>query len=617
MSQPPTEDLGNGFRHHGVATPIGNHRGTVATIDGDGKNVVLLWLYDHRGCCALLMIDAEEGGAEEIPMPFPPGGDSPFASILSRRNRFYTHFNDHLCEFDPVERAFTFHHRTVTRVAMSMTEDDNGVIWAATYPNSAVASYNPETGGFRDYGNLYDQNWLQYPRAVAADDKGWIYFGIGSTAGQIIILNPETGEATPVVPEGERDKGHSPVIRDLNGKVYGQGVPGEDGAWYELYDGKAQKLVQAPELDPKPYIAESQGLFHREFPDGKRLVSCDLVERRLVVEDPKSGTSVELSFDYTSEGAHIMGVATAPGDTICGGTAFPMRAFSYDPKADTWVNREAYSQWNTVVTQGDRFFVGGYGHGVLLEWDPSSPWVKTEQDNQESNPRFHTQCHPAINRPHMLLAHPDGKTIVLAGTPGYGYTGGGLLIWDRETTSGTLLEHTDLIPEHSTMSLAALPGGKLLGGTTTSAGTGGEVKAEEAALYILDLASRKVEWQSVAFPGAQGYTDMVLGPNGVVFGFADRRRFFVFDHEQLDVVHDRDVEPDFGTTTSHQGPRVFVTAPEGEIYILFVKGIARLDPETYEITMVAESPVPIGLGGDVLDGRIYFGSGSHLYSYEL
>ena len=137
------------------------------------------------------------------------------------------------------------------------------------------------------------------------------------------------------------------------------------------------------------------------------------------------------------------------------------------------------------------------------------------------------------------------------------------------------------------------------------------------ALYILDLASRKVEWQSVAFPGAQGYTDMVLGPNGVVFGFADRRRFFVFDHEQLDVVHDRDVEPDFGTTTSHQGPRVFVTAPEGEIYILFVKGIARLDPETYEITMVAESPVPIGLGGDVLDGRIYFGSGSHLYSYEL
>ena len=44
-----TEDLGNGFQDHGVATPVSNHRGTVATIDGQGRNVVLVWLFDHRG----------------------------------------------------------------------------------------------------------------------------------------------------------------------------------------------------------------------------------------------------------------------------------------------------------------------------------------------------------------------------------------------------------------------------------------------------------------------------------------------------------------------------------------------------------------------------------------
>jgi hypothetical protein len=27
--------------------------------------------------------------------------------------------------------------------------------------------------------------------------------------------------------------------------------------------------------------------------------------------------------------------------------------------------------------------------------------------------------------------------------------------------------------------------------------------------------------------------------------------------------------------------------------------------------------VPIGPGGDVLDGRIYFGSGSHMYSWKV
>jgi len=60
-----------------------------------------------------------------------------------------------------------------------------------------------------------------------------------------------------------------------------------------------------------------------------------------------------------------------------------------------------------------------------------------------------------------------------------------------------------------------------------------------------------------------------------------------------------------------------VTTPEGDIYLLMVKGIARFDPKSYEVSMVAESPVAIGPGGDYLNGRIYFGNGSHLYSYEL
>ena len=157
MSDFKTEDLGNGFRHHGVATPISNHRGTVAAADGNGRNVVLLWLFDHRGGYALLMIDAETGDSEEFPMPFPQTGDTPFTSILSSRGRFYTHFNQHFTEFDPVKRAFTFTHETVPRMAMGMTEDDEGRIWAVTYPDSGVASYDPESGDFRDYGHVYKQ----------------------------------------------------------------------------------------------------------------------------------------------------------------------------------------------------------------------------------------------------------------------------------------------------------------------------------------------------------------------------------------------------------------------------------------------------------------------------
>lgn len=611
------EDLGNGFLHHGVATPVSNHRGTVATVDGEGRDVVLVWLFDHRGGYAILAIDADTGKSQEIPMPFPPGGDCPYSSILSTKNKFYTHFNSYFAEFDPEKLAFTFFQETAPQMAMGMTEDDEGVIWSVTYPDSGVVSFNPETREFKDYGHVYKQNWRQYQRYVAADDQGWIYFGVGSTASQIVAFDPKTGQAKPILGEDDRVKGSGSVYRDLNGKVYGHSGSGKKEDWYELYSGEARKISEPEKIDKKPIITDSQSLFYTEFPDGRRLKSCDLIDRILTVEDPKTGEVKQLKFDYTSEGAHIMGLAVAPDDTICGGTAFPMRFFGYNPETDEWTNRASYGQWNTVARQGDRFFVGGYGGGFLLEWDPSQPWVPSEKGKEGCNPLFLTECSPPIHRPHDLLAHPDGKTLVLAGTPGYGYTGGGLLFWDRETKSRVLVEHTDILPEHSTESLASLPGGKLLGGSTTSPGTGGEQKAEQAELYILDMATKKLDWHEGVFPGVQEYTDLCYAPNGLAYGVADRKRFFVFDPNKREVIHQEDTDAAFGPTISHQGPRVFVLTPNGELYMLFVKGIAVVDLKTHAITLLAESPVPIGPGGDFLNGRIFFGSGSHLYSYGV
>jgi len=617
VKEPSTQALGNGFFHHGVATPVSNHRGTVATADGEGRGVVLVWLFDHRGGYALLMIDAETGRSEEFPVPFPPGGDCPYASILSSRNRFYTHFNSHFVEFDPAKRAFTFVSKTAPQMAMGMTEDDAGRIWSVTYPDSGVVSFDPQGREFRDYGHVYKQNWRQYQRHVAADDAGWVYFAVGNTASQIIAFDPESGRARPMLPEAERGRGSAYVYRDVNGRVYGLALGGAKEGWYEFHRGEGKKVGRLAQRREKPIITSSQGLFHRDFPDGKRLKECDLVDRVLAVEDPKTQEVKELCFDYTSEGAHVMGLAAAPDGTVCGGTAFPMRFFSYDPRTDAWTNRESYGQWNTVARGGDRFFVGAYSGGYLLEWDPSRPWTPTEEGRADSNPRWHLKANPDINRPHDLLAHPDGDLVVMAGTPDYGYTGGGLLFWDRRAGVGTLVKHTDILPEHSTMSLVALPDGKLLGGTTTNPGTGGEKKAEEAELYVMDIATKRVEWHEHTFPGVQEYTDLCPGPDGLVYGFADRRRFFAFDPARRRVVHEEDTRARFGPTNSQQGPRVFVPGPDGTIYVLFVKGIARVAPGAFRIAMLAESPVPIGPGGDFLDGHIYFASGSHLYSYRV
>lgn len=610
MAAADRDDLGGGFLHHGVATPISNHRGTVATVDGDGKPVVLSWLMDHRGGYELLMVDATTGACEEFPTPW--RGDSPFASILSSRNRFYTHCGSWFVEFDPAQRAFTFQRQTVPQMAMSMTEGDDGVIWSATYPQSGVASYDPATGEFRDYGQVYKQTWAQYPRSVATDDQGWVYFGIGSTAAQIIILNPETGEATPVIAEELRGHGSGVVERRADGKVYG---------WFgelkwQLYDGQATRIDALPEVPKVPYIASSQALFHRPFPSGGSLVALNLVDRLLVVESA-DGERRELPITYQSEGAHLMGLAAAPNGTIAGGTAFPMRFFQYDPAADEWTNRAALGQWNTIAPTEDLFYIGAYTHGLLEVWDPAREWVPAERDDPNSNPRLLAEAGNVINRPHDLLPYPDGRTVIMAGTPGYGLTGGGLLFYDTETNEETLLTHEQLVEDQSVMALAPLPDGKLLCGTTIAAGTGGQVKASLAELFIMDLASKQIEWREPVIAGARNYTDLTVAPSGLVYGVTDSTRFFVFDPATRTVTQERDLEQEFGRTNGQQGPRVFVQSPEGRVFMLFVRGIAEVDAETQAITMLAQSPVPIGPGGDWLDGRIYFASGSHVYSWEV
>lgn len=608
------QDLGNGFFDHGVACPVSNHRGTVATVDGNGRNVVLAWLFDHRGGYALLMIDAETGKSEQFLMPFTPG-DAPYSSLLSSRNKYYTLFKNNFVEFDPVKRSFTFHKESLPQMAMGFTEDDHGLIWAVTYPNSGVISFDPVTRVFKDYGYQYQQNWKQYPKSMAADDKGWLYFAVGSTASQIIAFNPSAAKAIPLLPEAERKRGQAFVYRNMDGKVYGQALKDKGEQWFRFYEGKKTAVAKHDPSKAKPVITGNQDLFHRNFPDGKILVSLDLQEKKLTVKDAVSNAEKTVDFDYSSEGALVMGVGAAPNGTIVGGAAFPMRFFSFNPKEKTIRHLPAYGQFNAMAGSNDRFYFGVYPQGALLEWNPSSSWINTRKE-VVSNPQWLAASVLSTHRPHRILATADNNTIIMSGTPEYGYTGGGLLLWNKKRSESKLLTDSMLIQDQSTMSMVSLPGNKIAGGTTTMPGTGGEKKAKEAELYILNLVTNKIEWHAALLPGVQDYSDLYLGKNGLIYGIADLKIFFVFDPQKKQIIHQENVEEKFGKTAWAQSPRIFVKGKNEECYILFAKGIVQVDNRSYTLAMIAESPVPVETGGDYLDGKIYFVSGSHLCSFQ-
>ncbi len=365
-----TEGLGNGFMDHGPFSHAARCYGMVCTEDAEGAPVVLVWLFDRRGTYALAVIDAQTGEIEEIPRPV--GGRCHYASVLGSNGKYYTYVGNHFLEFDPKKREFTAVIEGPPQTARSMTEDDNGVIWAALSFDSYVVSYDPKTDEFRNWGKLHDHPSLQFPSQMEADDRGWIYIAIGLAVRQIFMLNPQTGEVIRAIPEDEvmpleETRVGMRLYRDKNGKVYARTpADGNPRQWYMLYDGEAMKLNSEPELDKKPIIAGSQNLQHHELPGGERVKQLDLIEGRLVVENPNTGTTREMEFATNAVGHVGMGLCATPVGTIAGGTYIPHRTFNYDPETDTWERHDSPKQWNAITATEDLVYIATYAHGDLL-----------------------------------------------------------------------------------------------------------------------------------------------------------------------------------------------------------------------------------------------------------
>ena len=223
---------------------------------------------------------------------------------------------------------------------------------------------------------------------------------------------------------------------------------------------------------------------------------------------------------------------------------------------------------------------------------------------------------PTIIRPHALLAHPDGRRLIMTGTPGYGLTGGGMLIWDTGSGSHTLLTHEELIPAHSTVSIVALPDGKIVCGTTISPGTGGETHAKEAELYILDPDEGRVLFREVVVPGATVIPDMLLGPDGLIYGLAAGSAFFVFDPGSREIVHFEAKLP-YGDLAGQQAPRIMAAGPDNEIYALFRNAIVRIEPGSFEHASLGTPPVDANAGIVIRAGRLYYTHKSEVWSFRI
>lgn len=615
------------FTDHGVAARVSESRGMIAAEDARGNRLILALAMDRYAAAAgalrtsLLVIDAATGKTEQF---WHPREDSPngaaYALLKASTGRLYTTFGSEFVEFDVDARQWRFTQTAGT--AMSFAEAPDGRIYFATYPTSTLFSYDPQSRRLTSHGRLDPQE--QYPSFLAVDDEGWVYAGIGTARSNLVAFHPKTGERRQLVAEAERRTGSGSVYIGIDGNVYGRGYP--NGPVYRLQGGVAHPSAAIPPAEGAGGI--SWGSSQPRFPSGGRVIDFNLPERRARVANP-DGTTVEITFDYASDGSEITRLVAGPDGRIYGSTSHPMHFIVFDPATQSledWghIERIGGGNFPGMAAQG-RYVVGGaYANGSLYAYDTTQPWNVSPIPSR-SNPRLLAEYPGPISRPRTVHAYPDGKTVIMGGFAGYGLVGGGLAIYDLEENRGRLIPNHQFIPGHSAVTLRTLPTGELIGGTSVEAPGGGHPVATVAKLFIFDLATDTVVFEmepvpdrtvfgTARLPGEREVVSLEVRDDGLVYGLTGGSQFFVFDPQRREVIHRANVSTWGSPVRTDQS---FVKAPSGEIYAVLSRGILRVDPDTFAFEPIATPPTPITAGLALVDGVLYFASGSHFWSYRL
>jgi len=276
------------FTDHGICAAVAESRGVVATQTASGKNLVIACATDRSARGYILVTDVDRGETRQVFYPEGVVNSDPFASLMSRNGRFYTGAGPTFLEYDPEAGEWLFgkvvNPKAGCYVGAAIADGPDDLIWAGTYPDCRLHSYDPETQATVDYGRLDEAE--KYFNSLVFDSAGWAYAGIGTARLNIVAFNPKTRERKQMVDESERAVGTGVVYTGVDGKVYGRAGK----QWYRLFEGEREAIPVSEKAAAAPNGSLGWGKTRDKLPDGRQ-IRYNLPESWLEVQDPDTGTS--------------------------------------------------------------------------------------------------------------------------------------------------------------------------------------------------------------------------------------------------------------------------------------------------------------------------------------
>ena len=489
-----------------------------------------------------------------------------------------------------------------------LTVGTDNRVYGMTSNQGCVFSIDPATDEIVHYGRQGEKRtFMAYSGNIAVDGE-WIYTTLGNVAAETrtLAMNKRTREVV--------------ALAEITGAGLRQGPLGvtasHGGKEFWLYQGKAIPKQAKDEKPPWP---------ERQAPERKTVAFRGKPEVSPIYEaatdgtitvwfrtDPKAAWQAG-SYKVAPEPVALSRCALLPDGRVFASTVGYEGIYTLDPKTDklAWEGWAPTSHYSTLIRDG-LVYLASYpgGHGLFV-WDPAKPWTLgkgtpdpspapgarpgPDMNSAESNPR---RLEPwardgNFQFPRYFVEGADGTLFV--GIHGERHNVGSTLSWRNLATreSGFLREPFELFDVCGMAT--ALGGTKIAYATFPVRGVKGEPKPESARLFVIDVASRKVDWFIEPFPKMDSCGMVVEGKPGELLLATNRRpdgqagsTLYKVDMKTRAVTRKVEFPGVLATPREYFGHIDFTKGPDGQVYTLYGDLLVRIDPETMAVTALSE-----------------------------
>jgi streptogramin lyase len=475
----------------------------------------------------------------------------------------------------------------------SMAFGSDNRLYGGTYPDCKLVRYDPSSGQLADLGRLDPVQ--QYAHYIAASKDGFVYAGVGPSKANIVAYRISTGGSVEILPSAAQSAGFAIVYAAASGNVYGL----VNGIQYGVNQSTVTQIGTGESVFPAAQNVLS---------DGRTVSLAVNVSGSLMlsVNNPKTQGTATYPIAYQGQQLTIFRVGFGPDGSLYGSSILPANLLNVN------LNKGGISQIGNIgggeiysfLSKGNSLLMGAYyGNSTLMTYQPNVPFA---QGTDSANPGLvGIQDEDPGWRPEAMIEGLDGNVYVGADA-GYGELSAPLMQWNTQAGSVALY---DVIPNQSVVSLAAWQN-LIVGGTTSLGGMGSQPTNADAELFIWNPSTHATEFQVAPVVGAKTITDLILAPNGLIYGIADTT-LFEFDPETEKVTKKLALpftNPIYNSISVDNF---------GRIWGLAGAGIFAVDTATFTAEIVANSPQLISGGFALNQGNIYFSSEATLYSYTL